>query len=321
MKSADPSLHSSSLILLSHLWLHEPGAAEIRLAVAELGLPVAEPAALAPAYADLLLLNVYPYGTAFTDDSGELNGPAARRLAMSYAAHGYHPPELDSTGAPDHLGLCLGFLHFLKQKRLDTRDFLLDLVAWAPVCCLAVERNPATHPFYRALAVATREWLLGELSKSPISNLRSMPSPRSISLAQAGEEEDVDLHDILRFFLTPARCGMFLSRAMLGQVANALSLRLPFGSRSDVAEMLFSAAGESGQTGRLLRLLSVETERWAAAYRAWSARPSCPAWQPFAVQWLERIDAAQQTLAGMRQALERLPESESHEAASAGRVP
>ena len=323
---------SLSFSLLSHLWLHEPDSDTISRASIELGLPVADPSTLALAYADLFLLNVYPYGTAFSDPSGELNGPAAQRLAALYEAHGYQPPELNLVGAPDHLGLCLGFLAHLAERDVDAdladtkvrSSFCADLLVWAPVCCLAAERNPSTHPFYRTLAACTREHLLAETSKSQtprgrfaVSNLRSqVPTPElqnqqsTIHIQQS--EDEVRLRDIVRFFLAPARCGVFLSRSRLGQLAKALGVRLPFGSRFEVAEMLFESAGESGQVAELLRALGAEVEQWAAAYRAWVAE--YPAWQLIAVDWLERIDSARQTLTGMREILESPPELEYEEA-------
>ncbi|MBI3733521.1 MAG: molecular chaperone TorD family protein [Chloroflexi bacterium] len=71
--------------LLSCLWLHEPDSTA--LAEARRHEPFAnaletdsDQTALASAYADLFLLNVYPYGTAYTDEWGELNTgtPSAR---------------------------------------------------------------------------------------------------------------------------------------------------------------------------------------------------------------------------------------------------
>ncbi len=103
--------------LLSSLWLHEPDSAAIARAASELGLPTAEPGELALAYADLFLLNVYPYGTAYTDPDGELNAPEAHELATLFEAYGYCPSELNEVAAPDHLGLCLGFLSHVSSLR------------------------------------------------------------------------------------------------------------------------------------------------------------------------------------------------------------
>jgi hypothetical protein len=262
----------------------------ITRAASELGLPSAEPTELALAYADVFLLNVYPYGTAFTDPGGELNAPAAQRVAALYEAHGYRPAELTQVGAPDHLGLCLGFMASVGQDGI-----LSYILEWAPVCCFAVEREPSAHRFYRALAARTREMLLANIP--PLD-----PPIHPSSLIPPSFSGEVRLKDIVRFFLAPARCGMFLSRSRLGQMAKALGMRLPFGSRFEVAEMLFGTAGEIGQVAKLLGALEAEAEYWASAYQVWLVE--YPAWQPYGTVWLERIDRARQMLTAMRQTLE-----------------
>ncbi len=293
--------------LLSHLWLHEPDAETIARAVVELGLPLADPTDLASAYTDVFLLNVYPYGTAFTDPSGELNGPEAQRVAALYEVHGYRPPELKSVGAPDHLGLCLGFL-------AAGQDGLLPHIAdWAPVCCLAVEREPSAHSFYRALASTTRQHLFVMLSeaKSPGAETPSASSGQALRFAQGDgdnlqseiynlqSEDEVRLRHIVRFFLTPALCGVFLSRSRLGQMAKELGGRLPFGSRFEVAEMLFTYAGGGvEQLGQLLNALETEVAAWATAYRSWVEKH--PAWRPIAEMWLARTAEAARQLNAMR---------------------
>lgn len=274
--------------LLSRLWLHEPDAEAIARAVAELSLPAASPTELASAYADVFLLNVYPYGTAFTDPSGELNGPEAQQAAALYEAHGYQPPELNSVGAPDHLGLCLGFLA-AGQGQDGILPYLLD---WAPVCCLAVEREPAAHPFYRALAARTRQMLL---TKYASRNAQYAIPNTQYPITNYSPDDELTLRDLVRFFLAPARCGAFLSRSRLGQMAKELGMRLPFGSRFEVAEVLFASAGEADQIELLLAALEAEVGAWAATYQSWAEQ-----W-PFAGIWLARTTDAARMLAEMRQ--------------------
>src|SRR5262245_7179682 len=75
--------------LLSRLWLAEPNAQTLALA-AEVGLPCTDdPAAMSAAWTDLFLLNVYPYGSAFTDPAGELNGPSTAWAEERYASADY----------------------------------------------------------------------------------------------------------------------------------------------------------------------------------------------------------------------------------------
>jgi hypothetical protein len=288
--------------IFSHLWLHEPDAATIARASIEFGLPTATPEELAAAYADVFLLNVPPYGTAFTDERGELNGLAAQDAAALFAAHGYQPPELNEVGAPDHVGLYLGFA--AQTPGMVSGKWL----EWMPICCLAVEREPGAHLFYKALAAKTREAVLNKLQTPNIKlqNQLSVVShqPSAITthhLPLTTHQPELSLHDLMRFFLTPTQCGVFLSRSRLGQMALALGLRLPFGSRWDVAEWLFQSAGEAEQVNGLIREIEIEVSAWTAEYKKWAE--AYPAWRPVAEAWLARTSAAQSQCAKMRLAV------------------
>jgi len=278
--------------LLSSVWLHEPNAETISRAVKELNLPHADPDELASAYTDLFLLNVYPYGTVYTDPDGELNAPAAQQVADLFEAHHYHPPELNQVGAADHVGLCLGFLSFASIN--DISNIQLD---WLPICCLAVEREPSAHPFYRVLASRTGDLLLNAPMTNyqlPIFDLQSLFS----------QDDEIRLRDIVRFFLAPARCGVFLSRSRLGQIGKQIGARLPFGSRFEVAESLFASAGEAEILDKLTSTLKDEVEAWANEYQSWVEK--YPAWKPFGELWLSRTMNATRTLDGMREMMEKI---------------
>jgi TorA maturation chaperone TorD len=294
----------SALGLLSRLWLREPDPRTLAAARELPSLaPYADddPAALAAAYADLFLLNVYPYGTAFTDPSGELNGPAAGHAARRYEERGFRPPELYEVGAPDHVGLCLAFLDHLAMRGERDAGFSSHLLEWVPVCCLAVEREPTGHPFYKAVAALTRQRLLDDVAES-------LPYVRDKTDPSGEEEEEVGLSHVLRYLLAPAQSGFFLSRAKLGQLARAAGMRLPFGSRFDVGRALFQTAGESGKVGPVLDLVGEELARWEAAYRAWSDEH--PRWEPSAALWLGRTGETRRRLGEMRGILDNPPELE-----------
>ena len=81
-------------------------------------------------------------------------------------------------------------------------------------------------------------------------------------------------------------------------MARELGMRLPFGSRFEVAEALFTAAGEGGEISRLLRGVENEVAAWAGEYRAWAERYT--SWQPQAGIWLSRTSTALQTLDALR---------------------
>ena len=127
--------------------------------------------------------------------------------------------------------------------------------------------------------------------------------------ARGGDpEEEVALSDVVRFLLAPARSGFFLSRAGLGRLARRAGLRLPFGSRFDVARALFEAAGEDGRIATVLDLLEAELAAWESAYRAWAGEH--PRWDAFAARWLDRSGASRRRIAQMRTILENPPELE-----------
>jgi hypothetical protein len=165
---------------------------------------------------------------------------------------------------------------------------------WAPVLCLAVEREPEAHPFYRALAALTRQTLF-DLT-------RSAAPPAAIALeleeAAAVPDEEISLRDVVRHLLAPARSGVFLSRARLGGWGRALGMRLPFGERFMVALSLFEAAGASGDVIALLDLLGAEVRAWNVAYQAWAV--DWPVWASFGASWQERAAATLKLLAEMR---------------------
>lgn len=273
--------YSSHLSQLAHLWLYEPQARQIENARTVLGLDAAgiEAGALATAYADLFLLNVYPYASVFCEPHGEMNGARAQTMERMYAEFAFAPDALIRVGAADHIGVMLDFLGAAGDA--VALSLLLD---WAPVLCLAVEREPGANPFYRALARETRQRLFLHARAAGF-----LDSPRDQGVPLASDDEN-SLSAVVQFFLTPARCGVFMSRARLGHMARRCGQRLPFGSRVDVAYALFRSMGADGQVDALLNELRAELVAWRSVYTAWTRE--CAAWQPFAAIWLERTARA-----------------------------
>jgi hypothetical protein len=243
------------------------------------------------AYTELLLLNVYPYASVSRDRAAELNGPSSLWAGGRFAASGFAPPELDTAAAPDHVGLCLEYL-----DRSGDRDFLRFCLEWIPVFTLAVESEPAADPFYGSLARETRDALLASAAESPGRALR--PEPGRLAAETPDPEEEVRISDVVRYLLSPARCGFFLSRSRLGRMAREIGLRLPFSSRFDVAENLFASAGEVRRVAELLASLERERESWDAAYVSLAAEH--PRWEPFAAVWRRRTADAKSRIEEMK---------------------
>ncbi|HKF41474.1 MAG TPA: molecular chaperone TorD family protein [Thermoanaerobaculia bacterium] len=284
-----------SLSLLSRLWLSEPDA-ETLGAACEAGLASGgDSSGLAAVWTDLFLLNVYPYGSAFTEPSGELNGPSASAALARYEAAGYGPAELAACGGPDHAGLCLGYLAHLDAAGREDPEFLSWTLDWVPVCAIAVERQPSPHPFFRSLAAATREALLARRDEAA-------RSPLPVPVRADEDEEELDLSAVVRRLLAPATSGFFLSRSRLGAIAMDAGMRLPFSSRYDVARALFEAAGESGRVERVLDGLRREAALWDADYSRLAA--AHPAWTGRAAAWRQRLAGTLRLLSEMARVLD-----------------
>lgn len=246
---------------------------------------------LASGYADLLLFNVFPYASAFLDFEGELNSKRAQMIHVIYDEHGYFPSELREVGGPDHIGLLLGILDHVSWEVI-----LPYVIDWAPVFCLAVEREMTAHPFYRALAKHTRNVLFSDLAS--VAQCRSVQSQGGhISLETGDPEEDSSLRSLVRYLLCPARSGIFLSRARLGYWARNLGVALPFSSRLQVATSLFEGVGLAGKVAELLNYMQAEIASWEFSYQAWGEK--VPAWAGYSKQWQTRTAATQRILADM----------------------
>jgi TorA maturation chaperone TorD len=153
------------LRLLGLAWLVEPDAGTLRQWAAL--PPLAEAAgsagveAAALEYAESILQAVPPYASLFLTDDAMLNGAPAERAAERYARYGFEIQPVWRAGPPDHLGLELLFLAWLIERGVPAWSLFLDeqVLTWAPICCLAVERLPDA-PLYSAVAALTRMTLL-----------------------------------------------------------------------------------------------------------------------------------------------------------------
>jgi TorA maturation chaperone TorD len=287
---------SLPLDLAAHLWLSEPDEQSLERARRSGIATDASAEDLAGAYTALFVLNVYPYGSVFTDPSAGLNGTDSLAWARRLEESDFRPLELSSVGAPDHLGLCLKYVHFLEDRGGDSSGALAGLLSWGPVCALAAERDPLAHEFYRALARSTRDALLERTAAAgaalPAFDLRDG------ALDGSGEDGELRLADVVTYFLAPVRCGCFLSRSMLARIGRRVSLPLPFGGRFETARGLFEAAGESGRVEALLDQIGEQIDAWDRAYRrtveAW------PAWGPWAEAWSARLSRSRNALADLR---------------------
>ncbi len=305
------------LDLAARLWLAEPDQAALDQARAWGVTSDASPEELAGGYTALFVLNVYPYGSVFTDPAAELNGNDSLVWARRFEETAFRPDELVCVGAPDHLGLCLKYLHHSEARGVFDAPALSRTLSWGPVCTLAAERDPLAHEFYRQLAQATREALLERCAGSAAESTEpSAIEEMSGDLEGTGDNGELRLSDVLSFLLAPARCGFFLSRSALARLGGRISLRVPFGGRFETARGLFESAGESGRVEALLDQIAGQTDLWEQSYARTAA--AFPAWTSWAEPWRTRLTRCRKALATLRAAVRDFDPSFPSETPDAG---
>lgn len=148
------------LATLGDAWLLEPDTDLLERLGAYLDAEGIAPADLAAPWAETFLQTVPPYASLFLSEDGMLNSWPADRAAEIYAAAGFLPRPEWRAGAPDNLGVQLHFLAYLLPDRPKRAGLFLreQILPWAPVCCVAVERA-GSHRIFRSLARLTLDAL------------------------------------------------------------------------------------------------------------------------------------------------------------------
>jgi len=226
--------------------LCEPPSSAHRRLAHELELP-GEPRT--DEYAQLFLLQLYPYGSVYLGGEGKLGGDARASVAGFWRAVGLVPPA-----EPDHLAALLGLYAALAEQeqiqtdearrmlRRQARRALLHehLLSWTgPYLQKLDELAP---PFYRAWGALLRAALeaeteeLGAPSTLPAA-LRFAPKLESPSVVGGAA--------FLEQLLAPVRTGLILVRDDLVAAGQELGLGLRIGERRFVLEALLGqdAAG------------------------------------------------------------------------------
>jgi hypothetical protein len=283
--------NGDALRLLARLWSGEPRPEDLERARA-LGMAAGgAPPEHAQRFADVLLLGVPPYGSVFTDDAAELDGPSSRALAQLFRQHNFAPPELAACAAADHLGVCLLFLAGNEGEAAERVG--REIALWSPVCCFAVEREAVERaPLLRDLALRTVERVLaGTAATAELVPARSAP---------ALDDAETSLDDVAGYLLAPARCGAFLSRGRMGRLARTAGVAVPFAARRDLLHAIFRAAGENGRLPAWCASLGAELAAWSDHHREVAGRH--PVWRSAGAAYAARALAARDFVAAVSRA-------------------
>lgn len=223
---------------------------------------------LAAAHHACFGLGVFPYAGVFLD-------PAAQAGACADLVRGYYEqagfaPRLDELSA-DHLGIEFAFLSFVTgaqaeahgdgRPELATRyDQLLAgfldacVLAYLPALVCACDELPRVEGelvFWPKLAREALELVAEHRSGLPGSIAAvSLPDPEPLL-----RDENTGLRELARHLLTPAKVGVFFSRADIGALGRRHAVPRGFGPRELMLDNLLRSAAEYGELTALLASL------------------------------------------------------------------
>jgi putative dimethyl sulfoxide reductase chaperone len=242
----------------------------------------------------LFAMSVYAYSSVFLGPTPELNGESTAEVEAFYRRVGFETPSEWMLGAADALGAELACCAMLIERGMGAQaeEFLCGhLLSWAPICCLAVERN-AHLPIYRKLGAVTRESLMQDAE-----GLCRLVVPRPNRREEESEERD--LHWVVDRMIAPARCGIFLSRQDLYAIGQRVEVPVGFGDRQLMLASLLRGSGSNERVKETLGELQNIVGDWERSYTGWKENyPRAAAlWEP----WLRRAETTSVLLAEMQE--------------------
>lgn len=217
-------------------------------------------------YVELFLMQAYPYASVYLGGDGMLGGQPRDHVAGFWRALGYVPPP-----EPDHLAALLGLYATLIEAERDepdparsalrrsSRRALLweHLLSWCPGYLDKVAE--IAPPSYAAWATLLRATLLDEAGRiGPQAEL-----PLALRLAPELPSAEASADEWVAALLAPARSGVILTRADLGQGGFQLGLALRMGERSRMLRSMFEE-DPNGTLGWLARQADDAADRHLA---------------------------------------------------------
>ena len=266
-------------------------------------------------YADVFLMQVYPYASVYVGAEGMMGGDARDRVAGFWRALGEKPPA-----EPDHLAALLGLYATLVEAERESeaagraRAAMLweHLACWLPpwIDKLREIASPSYAAWGGLLAAALREEArrTPPLDRLPL-HLREappMPGPGKQGESAAagrvesgptkteGASEPDPAHGFVGALLAPVRSGVLLTRADIARMAADLGLAVRAGERAYALRALLSQDADG-----VACWLRAEASSWATRHEATAVID--PAMAAF---WSARARRTGKIVAGMEAGVE-----------------
>jgi len=207
--------------------------------------------------------NVFPYASVFLENDGKMGGEIGERTARMYAAAAFFPTGGE---APDHIITQLEYCAFQSNNSDAVNDSLArfldrEMLSWVPAFAFAVYRQ--TDGYYAELLTALLKVLIDERAFTEAKFERPRPG------SEKAREDVSSVRDLAGHFTTAVRCGMFLSRNDISELARNVRVPAGFGSRQQMLTTLFDSSRTYSKENELTALLDTmcrtEATNWLAA--------------------------------------------------------
>lgn len=269
-------------------------------------------------YQELFGFNFFPYESLFHDSELMVNSASTHRVARLMEQSTFDSSAY-MVGAVDHLGVELAFMAYLIGREIEGEERQLlwlaqsarqlqatlihhHLATWVPIAMLTIRRI-APAPLFRLLAEVTLELILSDLATIPETDgIVWVAEGATTTEVATSEDEEVGLSLLIRQLITPAECGLFLTRADIRLIARSLNLPSTMADRFGMVKQLFEAAGQFEQIEPLLTALE---QQWHQAEQEMDAVvAAAPQWISHGQRWLSALKEGRSVLADLRNSWE-----------------
>ncbi len=231
-------------------------------------------------------LNVPLFAGAFLEADRQVGGATGEALAAAYARLGF---AADPCGpGTEHLSTVLAVL---AQVRVDGAFIDAHLLSWLPIVSIAV----------RSLGRAYPAALVDQIEGLVLLHRGQLPDPCEARYTLPAAELDLDdsetdLRAIGEWLATPARSGIYLSRADIARVGGLHRVPRGFGERSQLVVNLLRSAASFDTFDAVIS----EIEELVAERRAEMAGPRYAEVASALSPWVARAGETYARLAGLR---------------------
>ncbi len=228
-------------------------------------------------------MTVFPFGHYYTSTGRNYAGDNDGEILRLYKEEAFDFETLSLGMGPTHLGTQLKFLQYtIDQGRPHlTREFLTNHVLnWIHSLNISLgETNGHIFPKLIKHIESDLTSLWQDLNGTEHLDEFHFQLQDFDYKKDLLENEKTSLKDIGEMLMTPALCGVFISKPTLTQFASQLEIPTGFGSRVMMTETIFKEAVNYEKIEKLFSMLEAYFTHWEKSYEDYPVTPVAEVWK------------------------------------------